>query len=104
MRSCSSHVQDDPDPQCAGCAAPEDQGSRGAIGNDIVGLPARGDRAPRGSPNARGNAHPAPWAEAGDAENSIRGDHPAGTRVRMIVVDASAITEFLLQTEVGARV
>jgi plasmid stability protein len=33
-----------------------------------------------------------------------RSDYSEGTRLRMIVVDASAITEFLLQTELGSRV
>src|SRR6266851_6500952 len=104
MRSCHQHVANDSDPQRARWAAPKAQGSRGASWDDPLGLPAQRDRADWRAANARRNACPPPRADPRQIENTGRGDNSTRARVRMIVVDASAITEFLLQTEVGARV
>src|SRR4029434_188353 len=45
-----------------------------------------------------------PWTNARHVEDSCRRRHPRGARVGVIVVDASGLTEFLLQTALGVRV
>ena len=57
-----------------------------------------------GAAHARGDAGQTPQSKARDPEDSGRGRHPRGARVGVIVVDASALLEFLLQTSLGARV
>ena len=54
--------------------------------------------------HARRDADPNPQSKACDVEDAGRGRHPGGARVGVIVVDASALLEFLLQTPLGTRV
>src|SRR6185295_8628243 len=54
--------------------------------------------------NARRDADPNPQSKARDVEDACRGGHPGGARVGVIVIDASALLEFLLQTPLGTRV
>src|SRR5262245_35614346 len=100
MQTCCPHAEDDPDPERPRPAPPDDQIPRGRARHDAVRLPARGDRTHGGAPDAGGDAGPAPLANAGQAERVRRRDHPRRTG-RMIVVDASAVTELLLQTPSG---
>ena len=46
---------------------------------------------------------PNPQSKARSFEDTGRGGHPAGARVG-VIVDASALLEFLLQTPLGTRV
>src|SRR4029450_9410281 len=104
MQSCSSHAKDDSNPPCARCRASENQSAGRERWTDPVGLPARRNRAHRSPPDARRGARTAPRTIACQAEDSGRPNHSEGTGFRVIVVDASAVTELLLQTELGTRV
>src|SRR5262245_30882285 len=104
MRACSAHVEDGPDPQRAGRAAPQAQESGGGLGTDALRLPARRAPASGGATHARRDARPDSRSKAADLEDPCRGGHPGGARVRLIVLDASALLEFLLQTSLGLRV
>src|SRR6185295_2832918 len=61
-------------------------------------------RAPGGAAHPRGDAGQTPRPEARRPEDPGRGSHPRGVRLGVIVLDASALLEFLLQTPLGARV
>src|SRR5690606_19053681 len=76
----------------------------GRCGTDTVRLPPDRTRTSGRPTYARRNAGQGPQSKAGDVENAGRGRHPGGARVRVIVIDASALLEFLLQTPLGARV
>src|SRR5262249_32609076 len=56
------------------------------------------------APHARRDVGQASHPKPVEAEDSSRGDHSGRARVGVIVVDASALLEFLLQTPLGARI
>src|SRR5207244_11170340 len=79
-------------------------GPSGSLGAAPLRLPAGRARTSGYAAHARGDAGQNPQSKARDLEDVGGRRHPRGTRVRVIVVDASALLEFLLQTPIGARV
>src|SRR5207342_3345431 len=71
---------------------------------DALRLPAGRARTSRRAADARGDAGQNPQSNARFPEDAGRHGDPRGARVRVIVVDASALLEFLLQTPLGSRV
>src|SRR4029453_710467 len=104
MRACYRHVQNGANPQCAGWPPPQAQSPSTGFRPDALRLPPGRTRAPGGATHPRGDAGQTPRPEARNPADAGRGSHPRGTRVGVIVVDASALLEFLLQTPLGARV
>src|ERR1700683_3900838 len=104
MRACSLHVQDDPNPQCARRAAPPAKEPGCRIRTDALRLPSgrssTSGRATHARRDAGQDSRPTPT----DLEDPGRGRHPGEALVRVIVLDASALLEFLLQTPRGTRV
>src|SRR5262245_62094705 len=104
MQACSTPVQDGSDPERTGSAPPEAQGQRGRPGQVAGRLPPGRAATDRRAANARENASAASRPDTRDADRPRGRGHPPRARVRVIVVDASAMTEWLLQTELGSRV
>src|SRR4249920_3047450 len=104
MRACLKHVEDGANSECAGYPPPQAQSPGAGRRPDALRLPTGRTRAPGRAAHTRGDAGQTPRPETGDSEDLGRGSHPRGTRIGVIVVDASALLEFLLQTPLGARV
>src|SRR3954447_9531131 len=104
MHACLSHVQNGPDQECAGRAASHAEGQSCEFRTDALRLPPGRTGPSGGATHARGDADPNPQPKARDFEDAGRGGHPGGARAGVIVVDASALLEFLLQTPLGTRV
>src|SRR5580692_9472999 len=104
MWLCYAHVEDDPDTKCAGGRPSKNHSSGGPVGHDAFRLLACRSRADGRSANAGRDARAPPWALAREAEDPSRPGHSARARVGMIVVDASTVTELLLQTALGTLV
>src|SRR5215475_4865063 len=104
MKVCSWHVKDDSTSQCARRVTPEFKGSRSTGRHVAVGLSASGDQRNCRKANPRRIARPLAQAQARLGTNRYR---PAGTRrtrSAMIVLDASAAVDWLLQTSSGKRI
>src|SRR5687768_4352126 len=104
MRACLAHVEDDPDPERARRAPPQAEGARSARRKVALGLSAPRDREDRGPADPRRDARATARADAAEAQRVRRGSRPARARLGMIVIDASAMAELLLQTGLGSRV
>src|SRR6266540_5433040 len=105
MFACFQHGEkDDPDPKRTRGAAPEAQGAGGAGGDVIVGLSVAGDSPGGGAADRRGDVRPTPAAAAGRATRQCRSDGSGGPRQPVIVLDASAVIELLLNSPAGRRV
>src|SRR3954451_8456179 len=104
MFLCCSHVHDDSDPQCSGSAPSQAEVARRTRGHVPLGLSSR--RAP---PVGR-ETHSRRIARAlGEASRNqphpvTGGGGPRRARLQVIVVDASALVEALLQTPAAAVV
>src|SRR6185503_17937062 len=104
MRPCSKHGEDDSNPECSGSAASAAEVACGRRRPVAVRLPPGRNRTRREPADTRGDARTDPQAVQDYADRSGRRGYPARTRFAVIVVDASAITEFLLQTTLGLKV
>src|SRR5580700_5984300 len=104
MYSCLAHVENDSSSQCSGSSAPHAQ-SAGRPGRDVsFGLPAGGDAAPRRAAQycgAQGTI-----ASSRECQRPVfRGRSGApGARFAVIVLDASAAIEWLLQSPTGIKI
>src|SRR5688500_13714245 len=104
MHACYSHVENGSDPKRAGHAAPQAQGPGCERRTDTLGLSADRTRTSGRAAYPRGNAHQTARSKQGDVEDTGRSGRSRGARIRVIVIDASAVLEFLLQTRLGARI
>src|SRR6185295_11153685 len=99
-----AHVQDDPAPPCSGRASPKAQGPGGHGGALAVRIPSPGGAARRRAPDARRASRPPGPTERGQPAG-LAGPGGAGrTGSPVIVVDASAAIELLLNTAAGIRI
>src|SRR5262245_19199935 len=104
MQTCCTHVEDDPDPQRARCRASTAQGARGAGGPLAFGLLPRRARTNLGASHARRAARATCQDQSRGAPSESRRADPRRSRVALIVIDASALVELVLQTPAGQRV
>src|SRR5882762_1408701 len=104
MKVCSWHVKNDSTSQCARRVTPQFKGSRRPGRHVAVGLSASGDQRNRRKANARRIAGPLAQAQARLGTNRYRSAGARRTRSAMIVLDASAAVDWLLQTSPGQRI
>ena len=104
MKVCLRHVKNDSTSQCARRIAPEFEGSCGRGRHVAVGLSASGNQRNRRKTNARRITRPLAQAQAHLGTNRYRSAGTRRTRSAMIVLDASAAVDWLLQTSSGQRI
>src|SRR6185437_5126925 len=104
MKVCSQHVKNDSASKCSRCFASHPE-SAGCHGRDvIVGLSFGGNQRNRGAANASGVTGASAQAQA-CLRTDRYGSHGAGrTGSTVIVLDASAAVDWLLQTSAGQRI
>src|SRR5918999_943140 len=104
MQLCSAHGYDGPNPQRSGRAPPQAQGQSCARRDVDLGVPPAGDREIARAAHARGASRTAPKPRARRAQGADRDRGLGGARGPLIVLDASAAVEVLLQTAAGAPI
>src|SRR5215475_14427754 len=106
MHACLLHAkqQDDPDPERPGCGASPAQGASRARGAIALRLSTRGAGADLGATHSEGIARSIGEIDTRGAETIGGGDRARRPGRAVIVLDASAAVELVLQTPTGARV
>src|SRR6266545_1462879 len=104
MRLCASHAEDAPDPERARRRPPQAEGPRGEGGRDAVGAASARGTPHRGSAHPRGDARAPALAASRHLANASRGHRAGGAGSAVIVVDASAILELVLDTHAALLV
>jgi predicted nucleic acid-binding protein len=108
MKVYCSHVEltakNDPTPQCAGRLASQPESPSRHGRHVAFRLPYRGDQGDRRAANPGGVARTAARPEAGDSSARYCSTCPRRARSAVIVLDASAAIDWLLQTSAGERI
>src|ERR1700681_1118498 len=104
MKVCYAHVKDDSTPQCPRRAASQPESPRGDGRQIVVGLPVGGDQRDCGTAYAGGVARTSASKETGCRRVRHRPPGTRRTRGAVIVLDASAAVDWLVQTAAAQRI
>src|SRR5215469_7912404 len=104
MKVCLQHVKNDSTSQRARCVTPQFESSRRPGRYVAVGLSVNGNQRNRRKANAGRIAGPLAQTQARLGTNRYRSARTRRTRSAMIVLDASAAVDWLLQTPWGQSV
>src|SRR3989442_1996310 len=103
MQVSSPHAQDDPAPSRSGCPPPQAEGARGPGRSVPVRLPSPGGPPRRRATDAGRAPVSARPAHAGCHSCPTGQGRESGAGTNVVVVDASALLEVVLNTSPGQR-